>query len=182
MTPEIRRANSETIARLTSSLRFCDDTTYSARGAAQKHEVAGDVSLKDVVDMLVDYRFEDPRDTESFTGILVTLGEVLHGDPDARAAVYQMRPKAAGVRRTVSADGTLENGFQQGRTALADGGTAYPGDAFFRADDRLSIQLHQYDLTLEDGAIGAHAASLLAIHIPSELAKDWLVQLQSGQR
>lgn len=181
MTPEVRGGNSETIGKLVSKLQFQDDASYPAKGAAQQHIIARDAPFKDVVDMLVDYRFEDPRDTESFTGVLVALGELLHGNADATAAVYQMRPKATGVRRTVSGEGKLEDGFQQGRTALADGGTAYPGDAFFKVAERLSLQLHRYDLVLGDGTVAAHAAPLLAIHIPASLAKNWLVQLQRGQ-
>ena len=182
MTADARTANAALVSKLVGGMRFEEDTTYASQGVAQKHQVAPDALLKDVVDMLVDYRFEDPRDTASFTGILVALGEALRSDPDARAAVYRMRPGATGVERTVSAQGTLEDGFQQGRTALAGGGTAYPGDAFFRATDRLSVQLHSYNLLLQDGMIGAKAAPLLAIYIPSALAKDWLVQIQAGQQ
>lgn len=181
MTPDLRKTNSDAVLKLTGKLPFEEDTTYASREDAQEHQVARDAPLKDVVDMLVDYRLEDPRDTAAFTGILVALGEALRGDPDARAAVYRMRPKVKGGQRTVSPQGTLEDGFQQGRTALSGGGTAYPGDAFFKASDRLSVQLHRYDLTYAGGSVCAAAAPLLAIHIPAALAKSWLVQIQGGQ-
>ena len=131
--------------------------------------------------MLVDYRLEEPRDTESFTGILATLGEAIYTDPDAKAAVYRMRPKAIGVRRTVSPEGTLDDGFQQGQTALAGGGMSYPGDAFFKSDDRLSIQLHRYDLLRDDGTVAERAVPLLAIYVPPALVRNWLIQIQRGQ-
>ena len=180
MTAEIRTANGAAIRKLVDSLRFHNDKTYTTSEIAQQHQVATDTYLARVVDMLVDYRFEDPRDTATFMVILVELGEALRQDPNVRAAVYKMRPKAEGVR-TVSEEGTLEDGFQQGRTALVGGGTAYPGDAFFKAKDRLTVQLHAYDLR-RDGKAVASSAPLIAVHIPSHLARDWLVQNQAGQR
>ena len=122
------------------------------------------------------------RDTASFTGILVALGEAVLAKGNATASVYRMRPDAKAASRTVTAEGTLEDGFQQGRTALVGGSTAYPGDLVFKAADDFSIQLHSYDLVRgNERRLVAHAAPLLAVHIPSRLAKAWLVQLQSGQ-
>jgi hypothetical protein len=181
MTADAAKANSDLVSKFLGGKRFEQDLTYTAKTDAQRHEVAKDIPLRDVIDMLVEYRLEDPRDTESFTAILASLGEALDIDPEVKAAVYRMRPKATGVRRTVSSGGTLDDGFQQGPTALADGGTTYPGDAFFKADDRLSIQLHQYDLARKDGSVGERAAPLLAIYVPPALAKNWLIQTQRGQ-
>ena len=182
MPADTLKTNTDIALKLVAKLQLKDDTTYAAQGEAQKHKVASDVPLADIVDMLVDYRCEDPRDTASFTGILVALGEAMRSDPDACAAFYVMRPKATGIHRTVSDQGTLEDGFQQGRTALAGGGTAYPGDTFFKASGRLTVQLHRYDLKNSADDIVARAAPLLAIHIPPALAKDWLVQIQAGQQ
>jgi hypothetical protein len=133
--------------------------------------------------MLSDYRLEDPRDTASFTGTLVMLGEALRQAPHATVTVYRMRPGARGARRTVSESrGTLEDGFLQGPTELAGGGYAYPGDTAFKMNDRPTIQLHRFDLSYtKRGPIKAYAVPLLAIHIPPHLAKEWLVQLQAGQ-
>jgi hypothetical protein len=130
--------------------------------------------------MLVDYRLGEPRDTAAFTGLLITFSEALSRDKNITVAVYRMRPGAGGVRR-VSDEGTLNDGFQQGRTRLVGGGIAYPGDAFFKSSNKLTIQLHHYDLLTKDTQIIATAAPLLAIHIPRALAKEWLVQLQAGQ-
>lgn len=179
MTDDARGANMKAVEKLVKGLPFQRDTTYSSKEKAQQHEVALDVPLKRVVEMLVDYRLEDPRDTGGFTGILIALGEALRRNPNAKVAVYRMRPAAAGVRRGVSQEGTLDDGFQQGQTKTTKGVT-YPGDAFFKAVDRVSIQLHSYDLTLGTKTV-AKAAPLVAIHIPRALAKEWLVQVQAGQ-
>jgi len=176
-------ANSTTIQALVDDFTFApDNTTYPSAEVAQQHEFASDVPLRRVIDMLVEYRLEDPKDTAVFTGILVALGEATAQNPDATATVYRMRPHAAGVSRS-TADGLLADGFQQGRTALAGGGTAYPGDAIFHADNQLTIQLHRYDLTrVRNGPVFLPAVPLIAIYIPPPLARAWLVQLQAGQR
>ena len=184
MTSDVVKANSNLISSFSSGRQFRQDVTFDGKADAQRHQVAMDVPLKDVLEMLVDYRLEDPRDTESFTAILACLGEALYNNPKAKAAVYLMRPQATAVRRTVSPEGTLDDGFQQGRTALADGGSSYPGDAFFKVDDRLSVQLHRYDLVRDDNGnktVAEKAAPLLAIYVPPSLAKAWLVQIQRGQ-
>ena len=172
------------LSRLIDELTMeIDTTTYPTKEVAQQHFVAREVPLQRVVDTLVEYRLEDPRDTAAFTGILITLAEALRQFPDTKVAVYQMRPNAKKpFHRTVSGEGTLEDGFQQGRTALSGGGTAYPGDAAFQIVDRPTIQLHRYDLRETDsGPLLAQAAPLLAIHIPTTLARAWLVQIQAGQ-
>jgi hypothetical protein len=180
MTTEARRANAAAIAKLVQGLPLVDDVTYPATEPTQQHRVVHDVPLLSVVEMLVDYRLEDPRDTAAFTGILVALGEALQRDPNIKVSVYQMRPGARGTGRTVSAEGTLDDGFQQGPTRLAGGGTNYPGDAFFKSADQFSIQLHSYDLSRQSNVV-ATSAPLVAMNVPRHLAKDWLVQLQAGQ-
>jgi hypothetical protein len=178
MTPETRSVNAAVLARLMARLHFEADRTYASTSVAQRHEVDPNAPLSLVVDALVDYRCEDPRDTANFTGLLVTLGEVLRRDPNATAAVYRMRPEAIG-QREIATDGSIEN-FQQGRTALAGGGHSYPGDGFFKSQDKLSLQLHAYNLSRGDSVV-ANAAPLLAYNVPSALARAWLVQVQRGQ-
>lgn len=181
MSPDAMAANSAAMQALVDDFAFePDTTTYISTQPAQQHEFARQVPLRRIVDMLVEYRLEDAKDTATFTGILVALGEVLSQDPNASAVVYRMRPKAKSVR--TAAGGLLAEGFQQGRTALSGGGTAYPGDNVFKDDRRLTLQLHTYDLThVKDGPVVVRAAPLIAIHIPSALARAWLVQVQAGQ-
>jgi hypothetical protein len=176
MTPEVRAANKAVLDRLVSALTFEGDESYKANSPAQKHMVARRAPLKLIIDALVDYGCEDPRDTASFTGLLITLSEVLRKNPDATAAVYRMRPLATVGHREIKADGSIET-FLQGPT---DREGAYPGDAFFRSPDTLTMQLHSYDLRM-DGKTVASAAPLVAFHVPPALAKSWLVQIQQGQ-
>lgn len=169
--------NSEVLDNLLKNISFQPDTSYVSKEAAQKHLIALGVPMQKIVDALVDYRCEDPRDTASFTGVLVTIGEALRRDPDLMATVYRTRPSAVGGHRDVDDDDdTIEN-FLQGRT---DRVGAYPGDTFFEQLDRLSVQLHAYDLR-QHRKVVATAAPLIALHIPPSLARDWLIQVQAGQ-
>lgn len=176
LTPDAMASNTSVLAKLAEGLTFEPDTTYVSNLPAQQHLVSRDVPLSRVLDALVEYRCEDARDTASFTGLLVTLGEVLRNNKDAKAAVYKMRPLAK-ADRTIADDGSIEN-FQQGPTAS---GNAYPGDSVFKASDRLSVHLNYFDLKQEDKKVVATAAPLLAFHVPPALAKSWLVQVQAGQ-
>jgi hypothetical protein len=176
MTPDMRAANKAVLDRLVSSLTFESDDSYRSSSPAQSHKVARQAPLKLIIDALVDYRCQDPRDTASFTGLLITLSEVLRQDPNATAGVYRMRPLATGGHREIKADGSIET-FLQG---LTDRAGAYPGDGFFRSPDTLSMQLHSYDLRLSGKSV-ATAAPLVAFHVPPALAKSWLVQIQQGQ-
>ncbi|MEZ6012773.1 MAG: Z1 domain-containing protein [Hyphomonas sp.] len=181
MSKDARDHNAAVLKELIKSLGWEKDTTYISNQPAQQHEVAEDVPLTKLVDALVQYRFEDPRDTASFTGLLVTFGEAIRQNPNATASVYRMRPKATAKRTIDPADGTIEN-FQQGRTELQGGGVAYPGDGHFKAQNAVTLHINFFDLLLSAGAKPiATDAPLLAIHIPTSLAKDWLIQFQTGQ-
>ncbi|AVF03762.1 MULTISPECIES: Z1 domain-containing protein [Devosia] len=181
LSADLRSANAQAIAKLTDSFSFAPDTSYPAAAPSQQHAVCHSVPVNEAVELLVDYQLLDPRDVASMTGILMQLGELSRAQPDAMVSVYRMRPNATGVR-TADEDGMLEDGFQQGRTG--DGTTAYPGDAFFKSGNQVTIQIHQYDLLqqVEGAAVSvAKAAPLLALHVPPALALNWIVQFQTGQ-
>jgi hypothetical protein len=56
---------------------------------------------------------------------------------------------------------------------------SYPGDAFFKSDSKLTLQLHSFDLSINRKP-AASAAPVITWHVPGTLAKAWLVQLQVG--
>jgi hypothetical protein len=179
--PTARDANMSVLDGLLRRINLVDDTSYPGTSPSQQHKVAADVSLQQVFDALVEYQFEDPRDTASFTGLLITLAEGLRQDPNATAAVYRMRPDApVGTRKVINDSGDIDN-FQQGRTATASGGTTYPGDQFFAASDKVSLQIHVYDLTLNEQPF-ARKVPLITVNVPAALAEDWLVQVQRAQQ
>jgi hypothetical protein len=176
LTATTRQANAQTLAKLVSGLPFRADTTYISKEVGQQHEIATAVPMQKIIDALMEYRFEEPRDTAAFTGLLVTFAEAYRNDRSLTATVYKMRPKASGGYRDINADGTIEN-FLQGRTDRAG---AYPGDTFFKQPNELAIQLHTYDLRQKKKVV-ASAAPLIVVHVPPALARDWLIQVQRGQ-
>jgi hypothetical protein len=175
LTAAARQANTEVLANLCSGLPFRPDTTYVSREIAQQHEIARGVSMQRIIDALAVYRFEDPRDTAAFTGLLVTAAEAFRREPALTATVYRMRPRATG-HRDIHADGTIDN-FLQGRTDRPGG---YPGDTFYKQDGQLILQLHSYDLR-QKRVMVAKAAPLIVAHVPQALARNWLFQVQRGQ-
>lgn len=175
LTASMRDANVQVLADLVAGQTFRQDISFPSKEIAQQHEIASGVSMKDIIDALTEYRFDEPRDTAAFTGLLVTVAEAYRNAPSLTATVYRMRPKAAG-HRDINDDGTIEN-FLQGRTDRAGG---YPGDTFFQQPNELTIQIHAYDLRKKKKIV-ASAAPLIALHVPPALARDWLIQVQRGQ-
>jgi hypothetical protein len=175
LTASARQGNADVLARLCAGLPFRADTSYVSRELAQQHEIAEGISMQRIIDALTEYRFDDPRDTAAFTGLLVTVAEAYRNDRSLTATVYKMRPKVTG-QREINDDGTIEN-FLQGRTDREGG---YPGDTFFKQDGQLILQLHSYDLRQKKTVV-AKAAPLLVAHVPPALARDWLIQVQRGQ-
>jgi hypothetical protein len=136
--------------------------------------------MQKIIDALTEYRFEDPRDTAAFTGLLITIAEALRNDSSLTATIYRMRPRAVGGHRDIKSDGTIGN-FLQGRTDRPGG---YPGDTFYQQPNELTLQLHAYDLRQKSGqktVTVAKAAPLIVAHVPPALARDWLIQVQRGQ-
>jgi hypothetical protein len=179
--PIAREANLDLLSSFLSELDLEEDATYEAKTPAQQHKVARNIPLTKLFDALVEYRLVDPRDTASFTGLLITLAEGIRRDANATAVVYRMRPDAPiGSREVINDSGEIDN-FQQGQTRTASGATTYPGDAFFADDQRVTLQIHVYNLTLNKKPF-VPSSPLITLYVPPALAEDWLVQVQRGQQ
>lgn len=176
LTPTLREANGAVFDRLVEGLALTLDVSYVGDTDAQRHQMASSVSLQRVAEFLADYHLPDPRDTAMLTALYVTIAAIIEDNPDAQAVVYQMRPSYEATRG-IDADGFMLNGFMQGRTR--DGTTAYPGDAFFKAVDQVTIQLHRYGLKEGSNQVAARAP-LLAVHVPTSLALPTVVQIPQG--
>jgi hypothetical protein len=177
LTDDLRASNAEIFGHLIEELDFEWDATYQPRSAAQRHKVAHKVPLRRVAEFLADYKLPDPRDTAALTALYVTIGQALEDDSDATSEVYVMRPDYQGEGRGVDKSGFLTRGFLQGRTG--DGRDAYPGDSFFSARDKITLQLHQYDLyegPRANPTVVARGAPLIAVHTPQVMALPTVVQ------
>ena len=103
--------------------------------------------------------------------MLLTLGIALDKNKNLTAAVYNMRPAEIGGRH--GSRRPVRRRLKQGPTRTASGGYSYPGDEFFKSADKVSIQLHTFDLR-EDGNVTVKDAPLITWHIPRSLAKAYV--------
>lgn len=81
--------------------------------------------------------------------------------------------------RAIDANGKINELFQ-GATRLATGGYSYPGDAAFRDDDMVTVQLHRLNIRRNDEIV-AEDVPVIAIWIPRWLELDWVSQHQPEQ-
>jgi len=180
LTDDLRVANGQAVDRLVSGLQLEWDDSYGAASDAQRHKVARSVPLARVAEFLADYNLPDPRDTATITTLYVIIGKALEDDENATADVYLMRPNYR-ASRSIDDAGFLNDGFMQGRTG--DGSDRYPGDAYFKGSNVISVQVHRYDLneTVDEREVPvARAAPLIAVHVPRQMALPTIVQAPSS--
>jgi len=144
----------------------------------QRHQVARGVPLTDVYERLLEEaRMTDPEDSLRHTALLLQISTWLERNPNSKVDVYIMRPGAGMAQRTLGTKDELLN-FYQGANP-SDGpakATIYPGDREIFNPDSITVQIHTLALTSRDGQRQYPRVRLLAIHVPQEVGKDWLVQ------
>lgn len=176
-------ANRAVIDSFTRELQFALDRTFDQ--PAQQHESVDGVPLQRVLsELILNYRLEDPGDTENSLGMLLQLSQALRNEPDETASIYRMRP-AYRSSRGIDANGRIPSirRLQQGPTR-SGGGYSYPGDFEFRDNDRVTVQLHAIDLTEGEGTnrrVVAEAVPAIAIWIPRRMGQGWVVQEQRNE-
>ena len=173
--------NNQTLKAFEGSLNFAPATSYVSEQPAQQHLVCEGVPLRTVLaDLLVAYRISDASDTQNMTGLLLQLSRALELDPGETADVYRMRPGFLG-ERDMAANGRIPSARRlfQGPTRMLGqpGKYSYPGDMKFRANNRVAVQIHRYNLK-HNGQIIAQKRPIIAVWVPSRMGLDWLVQNQ----
>lgn len=185
MNEPILEANRQASAAFCNTLQFVRDRQFSQ--VAQQHDIAQDVSLDSLInEFLLQYRVEDPTDTENFLGLLLQVGQALKRNPRERAVVYRMRPDYEGSTRTVNGQGKITSigALQQGPTRRGGGagGYTYPGDREFMQSENVSVQIHMLDLTeTRGGPVIARNVPAIAVWIPERMSLDWIVQDQAAR-
>jgi hypothetical protein len=177
MAADLIESNRQVVDSFLSALNFVPDTSYSSSSAAQQHLVSSQVPLRDLLESITRYDVSDPEDSANYTGLLLQLSRALEslGDSES-AAIYKMRPGFHGTR-SLNRDGKMDF-FQQGRTETV-GGRTYPGDQFFRDPNRVSLQIHYFDIQKSrNGPIVANNVPLIALWLPRRYRLDWLTQEQ----
>lgn len=176
---EVLVANRNTISNYIASINLVVDPDLADREPAQRHKVCRGLSLAQVVsDLIVPFRVTGAADSRNLIGLLLQLSHALEGNGDERCTVYQISPEFA-RSRAIDANGKINELFQ-GATRLAAGGYSYPGDAAFRDEDTVTIQLHSLQLR-RDGRTVIESVPVVAIWVPSRLRLQWISQHQPGQ-
>ena len=90
-----------------------------------------------------------------------------------------MRPEFHGSREVdgVGKISTIRRLFQGPTRSRKGRGYTYPGDMAYCAANRISIQVHRYDLE-HDGNVLAQQVPVIAVWVPRRLSLDWLIQDQ----
>lgn len=178
----VLNAHRETVTNFLAATHFEDDEGHPDRTDTQRHQVAMDLSLRNVMEhLLIPMRITSSRDSQQFTGLLLQLSRALESNPDERCAVYRMSP-GTGRERGVDARGEVTNLFQ-GQAPVnppARRGDVYPGDRAIRQDGQVSVQIHTLALT-RDGGVVCEDVQVLAVWVPSRLAVGWINQDQPVQ-
>jgi hypothetical protein len=124
--------------------------------------------------------FTRPNDSQAFTGLLLQAQKYLESHPDARCTIYQMSPNET-RRRAVNEDNEIVN-LYQGAYPVSPRerrGDIYPGDMHIHSADGLTIQLHTLTLHRDESDIATNVPTV-AIWVPGQMARGWLVQDQSS--
>ena len=175
-------ANRQTAASFLQRLHFADNEGHADRTEIQRHRVAHDVPLRDVIEhLLVGMRITGTTDSQRNTGLLLQLSAALEANPDEVCTVFQMSP-AMRRRRGVDANGEVTNLFQGEAPVYPKErrGEVYPGDRNIVDADNVTVQIHQLDLTQDDNVVKPDVA-VAAVWVPRRLSLPWISQDQPPQ-
>jgi hypothetical protein len=176
---EVLDANRATTTQFLAGVPLSIDPDLAGREPAQRHKVARGLSLAQVVsDLIVPFRVTGASDSRNLVGLMLQLSKALEDDGGEQCTIYHVSPEFA-RSRAIDANGKINELFQ-GATQLASGGYSYPGDAAFRDDNTVTIQLHTLQLRRGD-AVVVENVPVMAIWIPRRLEVDWASQYQREQ-
>lgn len=177
---EIVVNNAKIVRSFLNKLTLNEDDGSSLRESTQKHLVARDVLLSNVVEnLIIPFRFVSPKDTSDITGVLLQLSNALEKNQFEKCTIFHMSPNYQRFR-TVRDNGSIPVLFMGAAPVNPKSmrGTIYPGDSHMRDDDLVTIQVHFVDLKQED-VIVEHCVPIITIWIPKRMGVSWITQDQS---
>lgn len=182
-TQELLDANRSAVSEFVEKHNWIESPGDPRRTAEQVHLVVENVSLKSIYeDLLQPLRLTDERDSQLFTGMLLQLDDFLQAPEhrDTKCTVYLMS-KGETRLRSVNDDEEIPTLFQGANYADdAHKDTVYPGDDRERSANGITIQIHMLEVREKNrGRLIADKVPALAVWVPQEIAREWLVQERS---
>ena len=177
---ELLDANRQTVDQFVGRVQWKPDEGDSRRTDDQIHLVADAIPVRQAYEeLLMPLRFTNERDSQLFTGARLQIDDYLQDHPDATCSVYRMS-KGHDRVRSVDDDEEIPTLFQGANYAdPAHIDEVYPGDDHIRAAQGVTIQIHMLEVRQKGrGPVIASHAPAVAVWIPAEMGRDWLVQRQ----
>jgi hypothetical protein len=176
---ELVTSNRRLLEEFLAGQQFVEMDGHRDRTAIQRHRVAAELSLSDVLrDLLVEFRLAELRDSQNYIGALLQISRALEQNSGERCLVVQMsggQPRERGANEEGRITSRLFQGANPSRGPAQ--GTIYPGDRYIRGVDRVTVQIHNLNLTRgTNGPVIAENIPVMAIWIPARLDASWLVQ------
>jgi hypothetical protein len=165
-------ANRAIVQQFLDRLVLHPDDGDPRRTAVQRHrmaEVALEVAYRE---LLTRFRVTRAEDSQELTGVLLQIGAYLNENPRALCRVYQISPNDV-RHRSVDAENRILNLYQGAYPVI------YRGDQAIRGPQGLTIQIHTLTVRPQNGAELPQVPTL-AIWVPAEMARGWLVQEAPG--
>jgi hypothetical protein len=180
-TQDAVQENRAIVGNFVAVLQWFQDSGHAQRTTPQRHHVAQTTLRAVYEDLLTKVRVVHPPDSQKYTGMLLQVGAYLATHSDAIATVYHM---SAGVsrEREINSENEVPQLFQGKNPRVGE--VIYPGDRAIRADSGLTVQIHNLRILRpsDSGPQEEVVANVptVAVWIPGEMTKDWLVQ-QRGE-
>lgn len=161
------------------------DEGHADRTDAQRHHLAEEIALKEVLeDLLTELEVRHPNDAIEYTGLLLQLSYFLDRQADATVRIYEMRPKVEATRRGLDEAGRLKNLFQGANPKGS--GHIYPGDRAIRAgpDDpeSVTVQVHWLHEVRASNSkrVKERDVPVVAVYLPEEAQSGWVIAEDSS--
>ena len=149
---------------------------HASRTTMQRHNVAEQIELRTVFEqLLLDLRMTKMSDSLKYYGLLMQISAWLEINPDAKCTLFHMRPGQQ-TYRSLNAAGDMRN-LHQG-PGKQGGEQTYPGDFNIKSATGVTIQIHSVDIRDTAGTVLSTNVPVIAVWIPTELSKPFLIQEQ----
>lgn len=144
------------------------------------HFVHQSIPLKSVLeDFLLEVKVKDPTDAEEHSAMLIAIAALLRTTPRLEADVFLMNNLAPGYRTRNAGRGVdAKHRFAPVNQYFSQSAAAV-NDRSFCSKERVSLQLRRFNLGTtqrESGSADIMGVTWFALHVPSKLRKDLLIE------